>query len=474
MASAQRDTASQWSGLSVDVEKEARPAADGDGAQAEEAGASEAAKAEATGGDVEKAVTNRSKLSLKVNVPTANDVSTVPNGGRVAWLQVVGAFFVWFNTWGVVNTFGLFQTEYETGILKDWSASDIAWIGSMQSFLLMFVGPLCGPLYDAGYFHALLVAGTVLVSLGFFMLSLSTTYYQVFLAQAVCVGLGAGLMFIPSAAILSTYFTTHLALATGVAAVGSSIGGVIYPIMLNQLLKTTGFAWATRAVGFMVLATMLISNLVMRVRVLPAAKRSIFELGAWKEPPWVLLTLGLTVACWGLYPPFFYSGAYTIDYDISSSEIAFYTLTFINAGSLVGRLLPNALADIVGPFNVIAPASLISGILALCLIPAKTQSSLIALCVLYGCASGALVSLPATVVVSVSMHRRAMIGTRMGMTFCFGSFGVLIGTPVAGAILDRSGFTGVWIFSGMLLMAGGALIVAGRLTKTGPKLMIKA
>ncbi|CAD0107632.1 unnamed protein product [Aureobasidium uvarum] len=26
-------------------------------------------------------------------------VDDVPNGGLVAWLQVLGAFFLWFNTW---------------------------------------------------------------------------------------------------------------------------------------------------------------------------------------------------------------------------------------------------------------------------------------------------------------------------------------------------------------------------------------
>jgi hypothetical protein len=25
----------------------------------------------------------------------------IPNGGFVAWLQVLGAFFLWFNTWSV-------------------------------------------------------------------------------------------------------------------------------------------------------------------------------------------------------------------------------------------------------------------------------------------------------------------------------------------------------------------------------------
>jgi len=61
------------------------------------------------GGDLEKAVTNKStKLSLKKsNVPSVNDLKAIPNGGTKAWLQVLGAFFLFFNSWGIINTFGM-------------------------------------------------------------------------------------------------------------------------------------------------------------------------------------------------------------------------------------------------------------------------------------------------------------------------------------------------------------------------------
>jgi hypothetical protein len=31
--------------------------------------------------------------------PSVNNVSTIPNGGLWAWLQVLGAFFLFFNSW---------------------------------------------------------------------------------------------------------------------------------------------------------------------------------------------------------------------------------------------------------------------------------------------------------------------------------------------------------------------------------------
>ena len=35
--------------------------------------------------------------------PSVNNIKSVPNGGLQAWLQVLSSFFVFFNTWGIVN-----------------------------------------------------------------------------------------------------------------------------------------------------------------------------------------------------------------------------------------------------------------------------------------------------------------------------------------------------------------------------------
>ena len=126
-----------------------------------------------------------------------------------------------------MNTFGVYQTYYEIQILRSTSPSAISWIGSIQAFLLMMVGALTGPVYDAGYFRALVAAGSFLVVFGHMMLSLCTEYWQVLLAQAFCIGIGTGCLFVPSVAILSTYFNTRLAFATGLAAAGSSLGAFL-------------------------------------------------------------------------------------------------------------------------------------------------------------------------------------------------------------------------------------------------------
>ncbi|KAJ9649546.1 hypothetical protein H2199_000322 [Coniosporium tulheliwenetii] len=402
-------------------------------------------------------------------VVSVNNVGAIPNGGLVAWLQVAGAFFLFFNSWGIVNAFGVFQTFYEGELLQDSTPSAISWIGSIEAFLLMLVGALTGPIYDAGYFRELLWAGSFLVTFGLMMLSICKEYWQVLLAQAFCVGFGTGCLFVPSVAILSTYFTTHIATAMGLAAAGSSLGGVLYPIIFYKLQPLIGFGWTTRTIGFIVLGTQLIPNLCMKVRVLPASKRKIVDWSAFTEPPYALFVVGAFLAFMGLYTPFFYIQLFAIQSNITDTNLAFYLLPILNASSIFGRIFPNMVADRVGPFNIIVLCAVISGILALCLNAVSSIGSLIVFCILYGFFSGSFVSLPPTILVALSPNR-GIIGTRMGMNFACVAVGVLIGTPIAGAILDTSGFTGVWVFGGVLTVVGGCVMAVARVCKIGWKL----
>ena len=99
---------------------------------------------------------------------------------------------LFFNTWGLLNTFGVFQTYYESGALFQETSSTIAWIGSIQAFCVLAVGFVTGPIYDRGFLRLLLIVGTFLIVFGHMMLSLSHNFWEALLSQGVCVGLGAG------------------------------------------------------------------------------------------------------------------------------------------------------------------------------------------------------------------------------------------------------------------------------------------
>lgn len=90
------------------------------------------------------------------------------------------------------------------------------------------VGAFVGPVYDRGHLRALLLSGSFMIVFGHMMLSLCKEYWQVLLAQGFVVGIGGGCLYVPSIAILPTYFTSRIGLAIGLAASGSSMGGVFH------------------------------------------------------------------------------------------------------------------------------------------------------------------------------------------------------------------------------------------------------
>ncbi|KAL4904573.1 hypothetical protein BDW74DRAFT_154171 [Aspergillus multicolor] len=394
--------------------------------------------------------------------------------GYACWLQVLGSWFLFFNSWGVVNTWGVYQTYYEQNQLSDMSSSDIAWVGSLQSFLLMLFGVVTGPLFDAGYFRALLGFGTIMLPFAFMMVSLSSKFWHFILCQGICVGLACGCLFVPAVAILPQYFRKRKGLANGIAATGSSIGGVIYPIMFNQLQKTVGFPWATRAVGFLAFGTCLISFSIMRVRFLPTEKRKLFQLGAFKEPIFVLFSVGMFMGFMGFYNFLFYVQSYAIETGIVDDNLGFYLLAMLNAGSTFGRIAPNFLADHTGPLNMLIPAVSITAILSFVWIGVHTVPGIIVLSILYGMFSGGFVSLPPVVMASITKDMREL-GTRLGMVFAITSFGLLIGTPIGGAILnDTNDYLGVQLFTGCAIAVAAAIFMGVRVSRTGLKLAVKA
>lgn len=290
-----------------------------------------------------------------------------PDGGMWAWLQVFGTFGVFFNTWGLLNTFGVFQTYYETGELFVESSSNISWVGSIQAFLVLVGGLISGPLYDRGFLRVLVGIGAFLVVFGHMMLSLATRYWEVLLAQGFCIGLGAGLMFTPSVTVLQSYFSSKIGLVTGIAASGSSFGGVIYPIVLYQLVDKIGFPWSVRVIGFICLATLIPPVLLLRQRVKPPRVRAVFDFTAFTDGGWLLFTFGCLIGFIGLYVMLFYLSYYGVATGTADASMAFYVVPILNASSMFGRTLPNWLSDKTGPLNILIPGALICGVLLLCM-----------------------------------------------------------------------------------------------------------
>jgi predicted MFS family arabinose efflux permease len=407
------------------------------------------------------------------------DPGPPPDRGLQAWTQAILVHLVIFNTWGYVNSFGLFQTYYTSTLSAGGgggaSPSAISWIGSCQIFLLFFIGTFSGRATDAGFFKFSFIAGSALQLLGIFATSVCTQYWQLFLAQGICTGIGNGLVFVPSVSLASVYFLRNRSLAIGLCASGSATGGLVFPAMAERLLPRVGFGWTVRAIAFVMLGSMIPCAVFLRPRLPPRRSGPIVEWSAFRERPYALFGLGMFLVFWGIYIGFYFVGSFAKDELGVSQSTTINLLLTMNGVGLPGRLIPNYYADKrVGPLNAIIPFAAISCVLLYCWIAVSSVAGLWAFAVVYGMFAAGIQSLfPATLTSLTDDPKRA--GVRMGMVFSVVSFAVLTGPPIAGALISKGEGRYVYaqIFAGSSLVAGFATLVAARVAKAGTKLKVK-
>ncbi|KAJ5503916.1 Major facilitator superfamily domain general substrate transporter [Penicillium fimorum] len=405
--------------------------------------------------------------------PASPAIDPPLDGGVQAWLVVLGAFCGLFVSFGWINCIGVFQAYYEHHQLSELSTSTVTWITSLESFTMFFCGPVFGTLFDNYGPRWILLLGTILHVFGLMMASLSTEYYQFILAQGICSPIGASAIFNASLNSVSTWFAKRRAFALGVTASGSSLGGVIFPIMVTQLIPKVGFPWAMRICAFLILLLLGTANLTLKSRL--QHRRKPFDLLSFLRPL-ADLKFSLTLAAafcffWGMFLPFTFVILQAERYGMSAN-LAGYLIPILNASSIFGRTLPGYLADTFGRYNMMVLTTAFSSILVLGLwLPSRGNAPAIVFSALYGFGSGSFVSIAPALVAQISDIRQ--VGVRNGTFFAVISFAALTGTPIGGALVKdvlHDDYTRLQIFAGVVMIAGSILFVFARGVVGGFKL----
>jgi MFS transporter, MCT family, aspergillic acid transporter len=143
----------------------------------------------------------------------------------------------------------------------------------------------------------------------------------------------------------------------GLVATGSSIGGIVWPIMVDSLLKKVGFGWTMRTCGFFGLGILLIANVLVverrELRGTAAKARVQFkQVGtpiSFAEPKYVLFVGGFFFVYFGLFIPYYYLPTYGMERGMSA-KMAAYLVAILNAGSFIGRAGIGYASDKLGRF----------------------------------------------------------------------------------------------------------------------------
>ncbi|KAI4123167.1 MAG: hypothetical protein LQ338_005400 [Usnochroma carphineum] len=290
-----------------------------------------------------------------------------------------------------------------------------------------------------------------------------------------------------------TWFFKRRALAFGIMASGSSLGGVILPIMVNKIIDHSGFPWAMRGVAFLLLGLLIYANLTVRSRLPPSPKPWSFMefVYPFQELPYFLIVFASFLFFFGMFLPFTFI-ILSAEHDGMSKSLANYLIPILNAGmsahaatarllrfedsdtllvSIFGRTIPGYIADKTGRFNTMIVTAFLSTVLVLALwLPARGNIPYILFAAFYGFSSGAFVSLAPALVAQISDIRQ--IGVRTGAMFAVISIAALVGNPIGGALVsnEHGQYLQLQIFCGIMMLAGSLVFVASRWSLAGPKL----
>lgn len=359
-----------------------------------------------------------------------------------------------------MNSFGVYQAFYQSDKLSSSSPSSISWIGSIQVFIAMGLGIFVGPLYDRRFLRSLVAAGSSLIVLGMMMTSIGHFYYQIFLAQGICVGLGMGFTYVPILGEVSRHFTNRRPIALGISSTGACVGGVLYPILIRQLIPKVGFGCTVRVVAFVNLGCGIIAFAIVCRRQPNRAhsSRRALDLAAFRELPFSLFTLGMFLVFVPYYVPMTYIPVFAQTALRASDDLAGYMLAIVNAGSLLGRTVPYILNSRVTPIRIFFFWIIAGAILLFAWMAVTRISGFIVWCVFWGIVSGALATAPiAAVSHPVLTPSPRELGTRMGMSLLASAIGDLVGPPIGGALVgvSEAHYARAQAVSGAIMTLGG-------------------
>jgi MFS family permease len=206
---------------------------------------------------------------------------------------------------------------------------------------MIFFGTIYGRVFDNYGPRWLLLGGTVVYIFGIMMVSLSKTYYQFFLSQAIVSSAGSSAIFSASMASVVTWFLRRRAFAFGIMVSGSSLGGVVLPIMMDRMIKSVGFPWMMRTMGFMFLALLAVACATIKSRLPPRPKPFVFMdyVRGLQDVLLSLTALSFFLYATGMFIPFNYILTQAEAAGMSEGLIP-YLLAILNAARRVHIILP--------------------------------------------------------------------------------------------------------------------------------------
>ncbi|KAK0522243.1 hypothetical protein OC834_000457 [Tilletia horrida] len=225
-----------------------------------------------------------------LSTQTGDNLAPV-DGGKGAWLYLLGAVLTEALSFGIAYSQGTFLAYHQTNPASPFhhaSPSALSAVGSIMTGATFAMPYLAHGFFQANprlvrkIYAGVTVCSTLAVLAASFLPDGAAV--GLIILQGVIPGICGGLAFLPAQMWLSQWFDKRRGAAASVMYLGSGVGGVIFPLLLDAFLKATNFRWTLRAQGVIQLVGGLTALHIMHPR-LPSAVSSIspFARSQWRR-----------------------------------------------------------------------------------------------------------------------------------------------------------------------------------------------
>jgi MFS family permease len=349
---------------------------------------------------------------------------------------VAAAFTLMLVGFGAAYSFAAFFTAFEAEFGA--SRGDIALVFSVAAFIWFACGAPGGALADRFGPRNVTLIGVACLAGSLAIASMARSISVLYVTYSVGMGLGVGLVYVPSIGAVQPWFAARRALASGLAVSGIGAGNIVGPLLAEWWIGALGWRGAYLALAVFVLVAGGVAAMAIRGKPVP---RTEFLEGtalraALRTPKFWLLYASLVLSCIGLFVPMVHLGPYAQDVGLEATQgVALVSL--IGLGSLLGRFTIGGFADRLGRLPSLLLAYVGLGAMLLVWLVATGYGLLAVFAVVFGMCYGAAVALLPTIVMDL-YGARAVSGI-IGFLYTGAGLGTLLGPWLAGAAYDALG-----------------------------------
>ncbi|XP_062606548.1 monocarboxylate transporter 13-like [Saccostrea cucullata] len=172
----------------------------------------------------------------------------------------VAAFLIQFITLGICLSFGIYvielQNEFDSGL------SIISSVGLIHLGFQLGSGPFASFLMRKMSYRKVCLLGAIMSSVGLSVLPFTPNIPYLIVFFGVITGIGFCLLYLPTHTLSVLWFDKNKGLVTGIVTSGSSLGGVVFPHLIEFLIEVFGWRGSFYILAAVNLQTVLLSGLM--------------------------------------------------------------------------------------------------------------------------------------------------------------------------------------------------------------------